>query len=148
MILDSLKNCNRYASLSPAIAEAFDFLRHNDITSLADGRYQIRGEEIFMTVSSADLRSKESALLEVHDNYIDIQIVLSGRETFGWAERSALGSARSEFDKQKDILFFDDEPTLYFTLGAGEFAVFFPTDAHAPLIGQGRGRKCIIKVKA
>ncbi len=94
------------------------------------------------------MRDPDDAPLEVHDKYIDIQIVLSGRETFGWAARPALVSARGEFDTQKDIQFFDDSPSLRFTLGAGEFAVFFPSDAHAPLIGRGRVRKCIIKVRA
>ncbi len=148
MIIDSLKNSDRYAVLSPAMSQAFDFIRRSDLAALADGKYEICGNDVFLTVGSHDLREPDDAPLEVHDKYIDIQIVLSGRETFGWAARPALVAARGEFDTQKDIQFFDDTPSLRFTLEAGEFAVFFPSDAHAPLIGSGRVRKCIIKVKA
>ena len=148
MIIDSLKNCDRYAALGPEIKEALEYMRRNDITALTDGCHAIRGRDIFMTVGPSSLRSKESAPLEAHDRYIDIQLVLSGEETFGWAERATLRFPRGEGDTEKDILFFDDTPSLYFTLRAGEFAVFFPTDAHAPLIGEGSGRKCIIKVRA
>ena len=48
---------------------------------------------------------------------------------------------------QKDVMFYDDEPSTYFTLGEGEIGIFFPQDAHAPLVGDGRVKKAVVKVK-
>jgi beta-galactosidase beta subunit len=42
--------------------------------------------------------------------------------------------------------FFYDRPTTWLTLSAGQFAVFFPEDAHAPLAGQGGVHKAVVKV--
>ena len=42
--------------------------------------------------------------------------------------------------------FFNDAPSTYFTILPGEFAIFFPGDGHAPLIGEGETKKIIIKV--
>ena len=41
MIIDSLKNSDRYAVLSPAMSQAFDFIRRSDLAALADGKYEI-----------------------------------------------------------------------------------------------------------
>ena len=48
---------------------------------------------------------------------------------------------------QRYVIFYDDEPSTYFALKAGEAAIFFPDDAHAPLVGDGHVKKCVIKVK-
>ena len=87
------------------------------------------------------------AALEVHDRYIDIQIVLSGREGFGWKDRSRCAAPRGAMNTEKDVMFYDDEPSTYFTLGEGEIGIFFPQDAHAPLVGDGRVKKAVVKVK-
>ncbi len=38
-------------------------------------------------------------------------------------------------------------PDMYFKLTAGQFAIFFPEDVHAPMIGEGTIKKLIIKVR-
>ncbi|HOE94143.1 MAG TPA: YhcH/YjgK/YiaL family protein, partial [Candidatus Cryptobacteroides sp.] len=82
----------------------------------------------------------------VHDAFIDIQIPLSGPETFGVKPRSECTQPRGEMDSVKDILFFDDAIEETVTVKAGEMIVFKPDTAHAPLIGFGPIRKAIFKV--
>lgn len=147
MILDSLKNSALYASVNPRFARTFEHLLKTDFSALPNGRYEIEGEEIFMMVQECNLKNPAEASLEVHDRYIDIQLILEGRESFGWSDRTALVAPRGEMDTARDILFFDDRPSTYFTLGAGEMAILFPGDGHAPLVGDGCVRKCIVKVK-
>jgi len=36
---------------------------------------------------------------------------------------------------------------MYFALTDGQFAIFFPEDVHAPMIGEDEIRKLVIKVK-
>jgi YhcH/YjgK/YiaL family protein len=85
----------------------------------------------------------------VHRVYFDIQIPLSGEETYGLAEFDP--AAAGSFDESKDIGFYDQK-VVPVTLKPGEFAVFYPqTCAHAPacaIDAPRRIRKIIVKVKA
>ena len=69
-------------------------------------------------------------------------------ETFGWEERGRLAMEEEEgYQVQNDILFYQERPALYFTLPVGDFVIFFPEDAHAPCIGNGKMKKMVVKVK-
>ena len=94
-----------------------------------------------------NLKSKDMAKLEIHNTYADIQLIIDGVESFGWADRQGCDNPIEDFNTKNDIQFFNDIPTTYVTLKSNEFVIFLPTDAHAPLIGEGVIRKCIIKVK-
>uniref|UniRef100_UPI004056A97B YhcH/YjgK/YiaL family protein n=1 Tax=Alistipes sp. TaxID=1872444 RepID=UPI004056A97B len=146
MIVDSLKNAHLYYTVAPRLKEAFEALAQFDLESLAPGKYEIRGEEIFLNLVERELKSKQEAKLEVHDKYIDVQIVLRGQEGFGWSERADMKLPQSEFNQEKDIQFFDDQPQTYYTLREGQFTILLPEDSHAPLVGEGPIRKAIIKV--
>ena len=137
-----------YWSLAPRLQQAFEYLTTHDLHALSDGRHEIDGDHIFMTVSHTDLRSAACAPLEVHNRYIDIQILVKGSsERFGWSPRAVLQTPRGAFDNEHDIQLFDDTPLTYYTAREGEFTIFMPQDAHAPLIGEGRIQKIIVKVE-
>ena len=55
-------------------------------------------------------------------------------------------SSVNGYDSENDFELFHDTPTTYFSLTPGEFVVFLPQDAHAPLIGSGELRKIIFKI--
>ena len=42
--------------------------------------------------------------------------------------------------------FFDDEPASWIATPAGAFCLFFPDDAHAPLVSAGFIRKVVVKI--
>lgn len=148
MILDATANLDKYSALCGRFDAVCGFLSRNDIYSLTDGRYEIDGEDIFMTVASGMLRPAAETPLEVHDKYIDIHIPLTGTEIIGWAPRSVCADPKGEFSRENDILFYGDTPVFYAGIPKGMAAVYFPDDAHAPLIGEGGYRKCIFKIKA
>ena len=147
MILDSLKNKAQYAALHPRFQAVFDFIDNNDVASLPCGRHDIDGNNIFVNVSELDLRPRSAAALEVHNEYIDIQVVFGGEEEFGWSPRSDVKTPRAEFDIEKDIQFFEDTPQTFYTVREGQFTILMPEDAHAPMLGEGHVRKLIFKVK-
>ena len=78
---------------------------------------------------------------------IDIQIPLSGNETYGYTPRRYL--PEGEYNKAKDITKLPDTPADdYVTCRPGMFAIFFPQDGHAPCISEEEGiRKAIFKVR-
>lgn len=147
MIIDTLQQASRYFALNPRLEQAFLSLRELDLMKMEPGRYPIQGEEIFLNLTETSLKAKEQAQLEVHDSYLDVQLLLAGSESFGWRDRASLTMPCDSFDTERDIQFFEDEPQLYYTLRPGQFTILLPDDAHAPLIGQGVVRKAILKVR-
>jgi len=146
MILDSVKNSERYFSLNPRFEKVFDFLKQHDAWALPVGRNEIDGDELFVNVSELDLKPVEEALSEVHDKYIDVQVVFGGEELFGWSERRNCRKAQGEFDRSRDVQFFTDTPQTFYAVREGQFTILFPEDAHAPMLGEGHVRKLIFKV--
>ncbi len=146
MILDSIDNRERYLALHPLFGRVFDYLLSTDISTLEEGRHDIMGDSLYVNVANAELRRAEEAPLEVHNRYIDVQVVVEGEELFGWSERKLCTTPREAFDTERDIQFFCDAPQTTYKVRAGEFTILYPEDAHAPLIGKGRVRKLIFKV--
>ena len=146
--VDTLKNAEKYYSLHPRMQQAFEFLNNIDLDTLSPGRYEIDGDNMYITVSMSPLKDKEEALLEVHNAYIDIQLALGGdTESFGWAPRYHVADTIGVFDIARDIQFFRDLPQVYFPLHQGMFTIFMPEDAHAPQIGTGEVKKAVVKVR-
>lgn len=151
MILDSLKNFKTYTGLHDRFAKVAEFLDKTELNTLADGRYEIDGKDVYVTIGNYALKTPEVAALEAHDNFIDIQVVIDGSEGFGWLFRENCKSPRGEMNLEKDIIFYNDRPSASVAADAGEFVIFFTDDAHAPLTDTGAERKdvrkCVFKVR-
>lgn len=148
MILDALKNSALYYEVSPRMKKAFELIASRDWTAIEPGIHELDGRDIYVNVMERELKQKPDAKLEVHNEYIDIQVLITGREeSFGWSERKDLRQPLGEFDAEKDIQLFDDVPQTYYTLRPGQFTVLFPEDGHAPMVGEGTVRKIIVKVR-
>jgi YhcH/YjgK/YiaL family protein len=144
MILDTLNNAAKYTGLKIGISEAFGFLDQPGLEELPDGRYEILGDRVYAVITRTEGRAAAEAQLEGHRKYIDIQYVISGRECMGWSPREGL-TAATEYDADKDLEFFNGEPEALLNVPPGSFAVFLPTDAHLPLIGDGPIHKVVVK---
>jgi YhcH/YjgK/YiaL family protein len=149
MIIDTLQNAARYACVHPLFAKAFEYIRSADLSSIEDGKFEIDGDNLRAIVSNKKgMTAAESAVkFECHDKHIDIQLCISGTEMLGWKPREACTSQRGEYNAEKDVVFYNDAPDMYFELRDGQFAIFYPEDVHAPMIGEGTIKKMVIKVK-
>jgi YhcH/YjgK/YiaL family protein len=146
MILDTISNADRHTPLHPLFARAFAYIRDTDLSSLAPGRYPIVGEDLFAIVEHVPGRAREAAKLECHRKYIDIQLVLDGVDEMGWKALVDCHQPVSDYKAEKDIQFFQDAPATWIATPPGAFCIFFPEDAHAPLVSTGNVRKVIFKV--
>lgn len=146
MILDVLENCDAYADLNPHFATAFAFLRRSDLADLPEGRHEVDGDNVYAVVAKGAGRSPEDALIETHDNYIDIQFVLIGTDTMGWKPRKDFGPKTDASDPRTDVAFYQDVPVVWTAVTSGMFALYFPADAHMPMISDGSLHKVIMKV--
>ncbi|HEY3326819.1 MAG TPA: YhcH/YjgK/YiaL family protein [Novimethylophilus sp.] len=148
MILDHLANANRYTTLHALFPCAFEFLTSTDLRALAPGRYPIEGDRLFAIVEAVAGRSREAAKLECHRKYIDIQLVLDGVDEMGWKPVRDCRQPVADYSAERDIRFFRDAPTSWIATPPGAFCIFFPEDAHAPLVGAGSIRKVVLKIAA
>lgn len=146
MIFSTLSQADRYAALHPLFQRAFDYMRDTDLLALASGRYPIVEKQLFVIVESVPGRAREAAKLECHRKYIDIQMVLEGGEEMGWKPLADCAQPVGDHSAEKDIRFFHDAPASWVVVPPGAFCIFFPEDAHAPLVSNGQVRKAIFKV--
>lgn len=135
------------AAADKRFAAMFDYIEANDLSSLGDGRYDIDGDNLFLIVVTAPMRTAEEAPLEAHDRYYDVQIPLAQSETFAIADRNVCHSPRGEADATNDIVFFDDKPQRTVTVAPMQLLVLPPQVAHAPMIGEGVQHKAIFKIR-
>ena len=146
MILDTLSNIDRYASLHPLFPRVIEFIRNSNLNALTVGIHPIIAEQLFVIVEEAHGRSRAEAQLECHRKYIDIQLVLEGRDEMGWKPLAECQQPVSDYSAAKDIQFFTDTADAWISTPANAYCIFFPQDTHAPLVSTGRIRKLIFNV--
>lgn len=146
MILAGLADADRYIALHPLFARAFEFLRNADLNALAPGKHDVQGEQLFVIVEACAGRTRAEAKLECHRRYIDIQLVLDGVDEMGWRPLDECVDPAMDYDAARDIRFFNDAPASWIATSAGSFCLFFPGDAHAPLVSTGLIRKVVMKI--
>lgn len=147
MILDSLKNAEKYYVQHPLFKEAFDYIKSVNFLYAEIGKTELKGKDLFVIVSDSDMKAQTDAKIEVHNKYIDIQLPISKAESYGWISRNSLKEEKSSFDEERDIQFFEDKSTTLFTVIPGDFVVFFPSDGHAPCVGEEKIRKVVVKIR-
>ncbi len=146
MIFSALSQSARYTALHPLFHRAFDYIRDTDLYHMAPGRYPILGDDLIVIVEQVAAKTREQARLEAHRKYIDIQLVLEGDEAMGWKPLADCHNPVGEHSTEKDIRFFHDAPSSWVAVPPDHFCIFFPEDAHAPLLGSGQIKKVIFKV--
>ncbi len=146
MIIDTINQLKEYEPLHDLFPLAVKFLKRADLADLPDGKHDISGDDIFAIVARANGKSAEDTQLEVHNKYIDIQVIISGTDSIGWKPRSACTNAVANYDQENDIQFYTEKPDAWIPVGPNQFAMFFPEDAHAPMVSDGLLHKIVIKV--
>ena len=148
MIIDTLQNFEKYISINPLFDAVAEFLKNHPLDNLETGKHPILNEDLFVNIQIAQGKIQSEAVLETHRVMADIQIPLSGEETYGYTPAMDLPDA--EYDEVNDLTKYPGEkPQSYVTCRPGMFAIFFPQDGHAPCITMAPEiRKAIFKVKA
>jgi biofilm protein TabA len=146
MIFSSLSQSDRYATLHQLFSHAFDYIRNTDLHALAPGHHPIIGDDLFVIIEHERGRTRVEAQLECHRRYIDIQLVLEGVDEMGWKPLVDCIEPVDDYNAEKDNRFFRDAPDSWIATPPGAFCMFFPEDAHAPLVSTGNIRKAVFKI--
>ena len=145
MVVDKLENLEKYVSLNPLFAQAVEFLKSTDLDAHEIGKITLKEGDLMVNFTQTRPKTKEEAKLETHNQFIDIQIPLSGVEVMGYTPRTDL--PEEEYNAEKDITFYKGLAKDYLTITPGMFAIFFPQDGHAPGVTSDGVKKVIVKVR-
>lgn len=115
----------------------------------AFGIYQLRGDEIFVNVHGYETLSREQCRFESHRRYVDIQYCIDGGELIDHQWSTCL-TPDGAFDTDKDLQFYQHQDAgTALRMTPGDFAIFFPEDAHRPKVADGKHpsvRKLVVKL--
>jgi biofilm protein TabA len=110
MILDDLASGKKYAGMHVNFPKAFSFLTEQDLSQLEAGTHEISGKDVVATVFTKPAKTREEALekFECHDQHIDIQVCLEGKESIAWKPRGKCKSPNGDYNQDKDVRFYSD----------------------------------------
>ncbi|MCM2267748.1 MAG: YhcH/YjgK/YiaL family protein [Elusimicrobiales bacterium] len=149
MIAVKLENAARQAPRGEGLRKALEFLTRPGAAALPDGRYELDGEKVYALVQRYETLAQDRPRFEAHRKYIDVQFLAAGEEVIGWAPLSAVGITEP-YDGEKDVCFgFAAGAWTPVRLAAGELAILYPEDAHAPRLAAGapaQVAKIVVKV--
>ncbi len=151
MIVGKLKDIARYKGISKNIDTAIDYVLTHDLLALPKGKTVIDGDNVYVNRDTYVARPLDECYFESHKNYLDMQIVLKGKEGFGYTDITDPGLViTSAYDNVKDVTKYANKAKdeIYITLEEG-YALVFPEDVHlAKLDVDGKTiEKAVIKIK-
>ena len=149
MIIDTIQNASKYYGVHPLFAKAFQYIQDTDLNTVEMGKYEIDGDNLKAIFSNKTGMTAEASVakFECHNRHIDIQLCIHGAERIGWKPREKCTAENGGYNPDKDVQLYNEVPDMYFQLTDGQFAIFFPEDVHAPMIGEEEIKKLVIKVK-
>lgn len=147
MIVSNLQNSQRVEGLHPLFKTLFDYVKSHDLLHTDLGRIEIQGDDLFINNVNPECVAAENQVLELHRDYIDVHILLEGAERIGWKAIEDLTAEVKAYEKEGDCALYSDAPTTFVDLLPGQFMIVYPEDPHAPVIGEGKIRKLIAKVR-
>ena len=117
--------------------------------SLPVGEVPIDGRSVYARIMTLETEPREKRYYETHRDYLDIHRVLSGAQFIEWLPRDAFKPV--PYDAEKDAFLYDEYPDgSLLRMGGSTLAVFWPEDAHRPLIQCGKSERikvCVVKVR-
>lgn len=144
MVVDKLENLEKYVSLNPLFAQAVEFLKSTDLDAHEIGKITLKEGELMVNFSQTRPKTKEEAKLETHNQFIDIQIPLSGVEVMGYTPRTDLPEEEYNAEKTLPLQRISKRLSDY---NSGHVCYLFPQDGHAPGVTSDGVKKVIVKVR-
>lgn len=150
MMSDELRSLPS-AGLHPVLQQALALAVAANPQEKTPGRYELQGDNIFMNVMQFATQSPEQKKAELHREYIDIQVLLSGEERilFGMTDSARQCEEMHVEDDYQLCSQIADEQAM--VLKPGRFVIFMPGEPHKPgCVVQAPMdiKKVVIKVRA
>lgn len=132
----------------PALLRALAWIRAM-IPDHPDGIVELDDDTMYVNVHRYATQPREACAFESHRRYVDLQYCIAGGELIDYCRLDEVVQSRP-YDERKDFLYH--QPALRYAvlrMTPGDFAVFYPEDAHRPKVGDGQHdavRKLVVKI--
>ncbi|HIT43403.1 TPA: YhcH/YjgK/YiaL family protein [Candidatus Avacholeplasma faecigallinarum] len=149
MIVGKLVDLYRYKGISKNIDTAIDYIQNHDLLALPKGKTIVDGDNVYINRDTYVARPMEECFYENHENYIDLQIVLKGKEIFGYTHISnPTLEVTTPYNKDKDVTKYKCDGAVLFTLEEG-FALVYTEDVHLAKckVNDEIVEKAVVKIK-
>lgn len=149
MIFSSIYAKDDFGKYPKAIQTALEYLKSHDFTTMETGVYQIQGNEIYAQVMDAQTGAVSEKRPEVHEKFVDVQFLASGRERLGFTPDTGSYEVDERIE-EKDLIFYKAvEQEGFVEAVPGCYSIFFPADVHRPAVAADEPmtiRKVVVKV--
>lgn len=147
MIFGSVNVNYKGLGYAPVLERVLDWLKDTDLKSLAIGRHDIEGDNIFALVQEVTTKKFAETRPEAHKQYLDVQFVIDGKEKMGFLPDRQTEPVVEAYD-DKDLYFYkQDLPDEgYIIAQSGSYAIFFPEDIHRPCCAVNDEPSKVLKV--
>lgn len=150
MIFGNINNIGNEKIYPAIILEGLKALKEGEWEKKSNGRYELKGEEMYISISEYETAPEETKKPEVHKKYIDIQYLFEGEEVIKVATDLGENLISKAYSEANDIMFYESTKNeVSITMTPGSFAVFYPNDIHTPGCnnkGISKIRKAVIKI--
>ena len=150
MICDKLENFDKYSALFPEEWALVKEFFTSGVTP-EPGKYELLPDgKLKIAIQSYATHPFDQDKLEYHRDYLDIQLVLLGREDVLYSTIDGREVVQ-EYNPETDCGFnrLPEGEGMRFTLEVGNFAVFYPEEGHMPGLGDPDANvlKAVVKLK-
>ena len=132
----------------PYLEKIQNFFREYDLIHLENGKYEL-GDACYASVSEYETKKDEEIVYEAHEQYIDVQYLILGREIV-WLTKKENSVCIREYDDVGDYALYKSNEAEPIILSSGYFLVLQPDDLHAPGYSFSDGqkvKKIVFKIK-
>ena len=105
MIFSSINSKDDFSSYPKAVQRAIKYLKENDFVNMEPGVYELEGKLMYAQVFDAETGSVNEKRPEVHEKYLDVQFLASGREKLGFTPDTGNYEIDEKFD-ERDLIFY------------------------------------------
>lgn len=149
MIFSSIYAKDDTSNYPQAIQTAIAYLKANDFVAMEPGVYEIQGKDIYAQVFDAETGDASEKRPEVHEKFVDVQFLASGKERLGFTPDTGNYEVDERID-ERDLIFYKSvENEGFIEAVPGCYSIFFPQDVHRPACASGESmkvRKVVVKV--
>ena len=132
------------------IETALNWIAGQDVAHMEAGTYELQGQDLYIMIQDFTTQPAETRRAERHNDYLDIQYLVSGAERMGYVPYTGKEPV-DEDPEGKDVTFYKDlEGETFVDLTPGSYCIFFSNDIHRPGCAAGEPcavRKAVVKMK-
>ena len=113
------------------------------------GKRSLGAKGFYVDVHSYETKEESECMWESHKAVIDLQFMIVGEEFIDFSDVSVLGKPATYVDASDRFEYEDCRRSSRLHLLAGGWAIFFPMDAHRPMISVTQSdviKKAVVKI--